>query len=97
MKLHTSVGPNPRVVRMFMAERGVELETIDVDIIGGENLKYAIISTKFHQGTRLSVTRLNSGPKLACGTVASTQKFSSPCLWPFAVPRLLACLKTVVM
>ena len=38
MKLYTSVGPNPRVVRMFMAERGVELETVDVDIIGGENL-----------------------------------------------------------
>ncbi|MEH6569823.1 MAG: glutathione S-transferase family protein [Halioglobus sp.] len=38
MKLYTSVGPNPRVLRMFMAERGVELETVDVDIIGGENL-----------------------------------------------------------
>jgi glutathione S-transferase len=38
MKLYSSVGPNPRVVRMFMAERGVELETVDVDIISGENL-----------------------------------------------------------
>ena len=38
MKLYSSVGPNPRVVRMFMAERGIEIETVDVDIMGGENL-----------------------------------------------------------
>jgi glutathione S-transferase len=38
MKLHTSVGPNPRVVRMFMAERGIEIDSVDVDIMGGENL-----------------------------------------------------------
>ena len=38
MKLYTSVGPNPRVVRMFMAERGVELPVEDVDIVAGENL-----------------------------------------------------------
>ena len=38
MKLYTSIGPNPRVVRMFMAERGVELDSVDVDIMGGENL-----------------------------------------------------------
>lgn len=38
MKLYSSVGPNPRVVRMFMAERGIEIDTIDVDIMGGENL-----------------------------------------------------------
>jgi glutathione S-transferase len=38
MKLYTSVGPNPRVVRMFMAERGIELPVEDVDIVAGENL-----------------------------------------------------------
>lgn len=37
MKLYNSVGPNPRVVRMFMAERGLELETQEVDLMGGEN------------------------------------------------------------
>ena len=25
MKLYTSVGPNPRVVKMFMAEKGITL------------------------------------------------------------------------
>jgi glutathione S-transferase len=37
MKLYTSVGPNPGVVRMFMAERGIELPLVTVDIRGGEN------------------------------------------------------------
>ncbi len=37
MKLFNSVGPNPKVVRMFMAECGVELESQDVDLMGGEN------------------------------------------------------------
>ncbi len=32
MKLYTSIGPNPHVVRMFMAETGIELpeETVDI-------------------------------------------------------------------
>lgn len=37
MKLYTSIGPNPRTVRMFMAEKGIELPKIEVDIRGGEN------------------------------------------------------------
>ena len=38
MKLYTSIGPNPHVVRMFMAERGITLPTQEVDIVKGENL-----------------------------------------------------------
>jgi glutathione S-transferase len=37
MKLYNSIGPNPRVVRMFMAERGIELPLVEVNIRGGEN------------------------------------------------------------
>ena len=37
MKLYTSVGPNPRVVKMFMAEKGMTLPLTEVDIRGGEN------------------------------------------------------------
>ncbi|THD70752.1 glutathione S-transferase family protein [Phenylobacterium sp.] len=37
MKLHTSIGPNPRVVKMFLAEKGLEIELIKVDLMGGEN------------------------------------------------------------
>ena len=37
MKLINSVGPNPHVVRMFMAERGITLEQENIDLMGGEN------------------------------------------------------------
>jgi glutathione S-transferase len=37
MQLYNSIGPNPRVVRMFMAERGITLPLIAVDIRAGEN------------------------------------------------------------
>ena len=37
MELHTSEGPNPHVVRMFMAERGIALETETVNLRSGEN------------------------------------------------------------
>lgn len=39
MKLYTSMGPNPAVVTMFLAEKGVELPTEKVDLMGGENRK----------------------------------------------------------
>ena len=37
MKLYNSLGPNPKVVRMFMAELGVSLEQQDLDIMAAEN------------------------------------------------------------
>ena len=39
MKLHTSVGPNPRVVKMFLAEKGLDIPFVTVDLMGGENRK----------------------------------------------------------
>jgi len=37
MLLYNSIGPNPRAVRMFMAERGIEVPKVEVDLMGGEN------------------------------------------------------------
>src|SRR5260370_5959513 len=37
MKLYDSIGPNPRIVRMFMAEKGIEIPKQTVDLRGGEN------------------------------------------------------------
>ena len=37
MHFYNSVGPNPQVVRMFMAERGIEVPQTMVDLRGGEN------------------------------------------------------------
>ena len=37
MKLYNSIGPNPQVVRMFIAELGLDIETIEIDLMAGEN------------------------------------------------------------
>ena len=37
MRLFLSIGPNPRVVRMALVEKGLSLETRVVDIMRGEN------------------------------------------------------------
>jgi glutathione S-transferase len=37
MKFYNSVGPNPRVVKLFMAEKGIEIPEVNVDLRGGEN------------------------------------------------------------
>lgn len=45
MKLYDcQVAPNPRRVRMFLAEKGITMETIEVDILGGENLQPAFLA-----------------------------------------------------
>ncbi|MEE9254752.1 MAG: glutathione S-transferase N-terminal domain-containing protein, partial [Pseudomonadales bacterium] len=39
MKLYDStMAPNPRRVRIFMAEKGVTCDNVQIDIIKGENL-----------------------------------------------------------
>ncbi len=37
MRFYNSIGPNPRVVKMFMAEKGIDLPRVSVDLLGGEN------------------------------------------------------------
>jgi glutathione S-transferase len=37
MQIYDSFGPNPRALRMFLAEKGLELPKIDVDLLGAEN------------------------------------------------------------
>lgn len=37
MKFYNSIGPNPRAVRMFMAEKGITIPTVEVDLMKGEN------------------------------------------------------------
>jgi glutathione S-transferase len=44
MKLHQSIGPNPRVVKMFMAEKGLDLPRAPVDLMAGENRKEPYLS-----------------------------------------------------
>ena len=45
MKLYDSIGPNPHVVRMFIAELGLDIEKEEVDLMGGENRPAEQLST----------------------------------------------------
>ena len=37
MKFYNSLGPNPRLVRMFMLEKGIEIPLVEIDLMAGEN------------------------------------------------------------
>jgi len=37
MKFYNSIGPNPRVVKMFMAEKGLDVPRVEIDLMKGEN------------------------------------------------------------
>ena len=39
MKFYNSIGPNPRVVKMFIAEKGLDIPRVEVDLMAGENRK----------------------------------------------------------
>ena len=63
MKFVNSVGPNPRCVRMFMAEKGITLDTIDVDLLGGANRKPPY--TDKNPGGQMPSLELDDGSYLA--------------------------------
>ena len=47
MLFYDSIGPNPKVVRMFMAERGISgIPTQTVDLRGGENRQPAFLADR---------------------------------------------------
>ena len=48
MKLYDSIGPNPRVVRMFRAEKGLDLAVQSVDLAAGENRQPAHLARNPH-------------------------------------------------
>ena len=48
MKLYDSMGPNPHMVRMFAAEKGIELQKEAVDLRAGDNRKEPHLSRNPH-------------------------------------------------
>ena len=48
MKLYDSIGPNPRLVRMFIAEKGLDIPKQTVDLLAGENRKEAHLARNAH-------------------------------------------------
>lgn len=67
MKFYTSVGPNPRVVAMFIAEKGIDIESVDVDILAAENRKEAFL--KKNPGGQSPALELDDGSFIAEITV----------------------------
>lgn len=63
MKLYNSVGPNPRFVRMFAAEKGIALDQVEVDILAGENRRPPFLAINPAGATPVLV--LDDGTNLA--------------------------------
>ncbi len=63
MKLFNSVGPNPKVVRMYMAERGIEIDLEEIDIMGGANRQADYV--KINPGGQLPALELDNGDVIA--------------------------------
>jgi glutathione S-transferase len=60
MKIYdTKTAPTPRRVRMFLAEKGIEVEYVEIDIVGGENLS-AEMRTKNPLG-KVPILELDDG------------------------------------
>ena len=63
MKFYNSIGPNPRMVRMFMAEKGFTVPKIEVDLRGGENRREPYL--KANPSGQMPALELDDGTVLA--------------------------------
>ena len=63
MKFYNSVGPNPRMVRMFMAEKGFDVPKVEVDLRGGENRREPYL--KVNPSGQCPALELDDGTVLA--------------------------------
>ena len=63
MKLINSIGPNPRMVRMFMAEKGFAVPKVEVDLRGGENRREPYLQA--NPSGQLPALELDDGTVLA--------------------------------
>src|SRR5689334_5649858 len=63
MKLHTGLGPNPRTVRMFMAEKELSIPLVQVDLMAAENRREPYLSK--NPAGQLPCLELDDGTMLA--------------------------------
>jgi len=63
MKFYNSGGPNPRMVRMFMAEKGFDVPKVDVDLRGGENRREPYL--RVNPAGQMPALELDDGTVLA--------------------------------
>jgi glutathione S-transferase len=48
MKLYNSLGPNPRVVRMFLAEKNLRIPSVEIDLLKGDNRREPYLKVNPH-------------------------------------------------
>jgi glutathione S-transferase len=63
MRIYDSFGPNPRALRMFLLEKGLELPRIAVDLLAGENRQPPY--TERNPGGQLPALELDDGRVIA--------------------------------
>jgi glutathione S-transferase len=81
MKLYQSIGPNPRVVLMFLEEKGATIDRTFVDIMKGENRQPAF--TALNPFGQLPLLEMDDGSHLSESTAICAyieEKFPTPAL-----------------
>jgi glutathione S-transferase len=81
MKFYNSIGPNPRMVRIFMAEKGIDLPKVEIDLKGAENRREPYLSK--NPAGQLPCLELDDGSYLAEITAICEyldEKFPGPSL-----------------
>lgn len=81
MKLIDSFGPNPRMVRMFMAEKGIELPIEELNLLSGENRQKPY--TDRNPGGQMPALELDDGSVIAETTTMCEyleEKFPTPAI-----------------
>ena len=64
MKFYNSVGPNPRMERMFMAEKGIDtIPTVEIDLLAGENRREPY--TRLNPAGQMPALELDDGTVIA--------------------------------
>jgi glutathione S-transferase len=48
MKFYNSIGPNPHVVRMFLAEKALQIPVVQIDLLKGENRREPYLQVNAH-------------------------------------------------
>jgi glutathione S-transferase len=63
MKIYNSMGPNPKVVRMFAAEKGLDIPMQEIDLMGAENRRPPY-SEKVNVAGQIPALELDDGTML---------------------------------
>ena len=63
MKILNSFGPNPRMLRMFLAEKGLKMDMVEHDLLSGENRESAYLNK--NPGGQMPALELDDGTILA--------------------------------